>query len=222
MAFNVGVVIVSAGKGRRLGRRDKAVLKLGNEPLFYKSIAVFRNIKAVKQIVLVLKKSNFSAAKKVIGKRPVTLAEGGKERRDSVLKGLISLRENINYVLIHDAARPFVGRKLIFDILRELKRHPAVICAAQAPDTVKLTRAGFIKKTLNRENIFLAQTPQGFRKDLILRAYRRSYSRKFTDDAQAAEEMGERVKIVPGDSLNFKITYPRDVRLARIIDREKI
>jgi len=224
--MRVGVVIVSAGRGTRLAKGDKAVLKLAGKPLFYKALAVFRSIKAIREIILVLRKDNFSLAKKFIsslnkqGKR-IILVEGGEKRADSVFKGLSVLSDDIDSVLIHDGARPFVNRKLILGILRELKKYPAVTCGLRCPDTLKLVKQGFIKKTLDRDGVYLVQTPQGFKKKVILMAYKRLKSgefvlkgAEFTDDAQILEAMGKPVRMVAGDILNFKITYPEDLRLA--------
>ena len=227
MTSCVGAVIVSAGSGKRLARGDKAVLNLAGKPLFYRALAAFCGIKTIKEIVLVLRKDNFPLAKKFIsskdckGKR-IILVEGGAKRADSVFKGLLALREEVDSVLIHDSARPFVSKKLIFNILRELKKYPAVTCGLRCPDTLKLIKQGVVEKTVDRDNIYLIQTPQAFRKKLILEAYKKLKERKidlrgarFTDDAQILEALGKPVKVVAGDISNFKVTYPEDLRLAR-------
>ena len=231
MAAYAGAVIVSAGRGMRLAKGDKAVLKLGGKPLFYKALVVFRNIKAIREIILVLRKDNFSLARKFIsslnkeGKR-IVLVEGGEKRADSVFKGLLALSEDIDSVLIHDGARPFVTGKLILNILKELQKYPAVTCGLKCPDTLKLTKQGVIKKTLDRDGVYFVQTPQGFKKKVILNAYKRLKSKEFvlrgaefTDDAQILEVMGKPVRIVAGDILNFKITYPEDLNLARKLSK---
>jgi len=222
MASKVGVVIVSAGKGKRLKRRDKAILKLENKPLFCKSLSTFKNIKGIKEIVLVLRKENFPLAKKYIKAKFITLVEGGVKRADSVFKGLSALSKDTEYVLIHDAARPFISKKTILDILKELKKHPAVICGLRCPDTLKLVKRGLVKKTLSREGVYLIQTPQGFRRKVILQAYKKFKKRRFTppktgptDDARILEAIGKKIKVIPGDLLNFKITYPEDLKLAK-------
>lgn len=213
--MKVGVVIVLAGKGKRLAKGDKAALSLDGKPLFCKALTTFKGIKGVKEIALVLRKSNFSLAKKFTKGKNVTLVEGGAERTDSVFKGLLSLGKDIDYVLIHDGARPFVTKRIILDILKELKKHPAVICGLKCPDTLKLVKQSFVKKTLAREEIYLVQTPQGFKRKIIVEAYRKFKRRRFTDDARMIEAMDKPVKVIKGDSLNFKITYPQDLKLAK-------
>ena len=222
MAKRAAVVIVCAGAGRRLGYKDKATLKLEDRPLFCKSIKAFEKIKQIKQIVLVLQKKNFFLARKYTKGKKVSLALGGKERKDSVYNGLSALDKDIEVVLIHDGARPFVSKKVVTRMLSELKSHDAVICGIRAPDTVKLLKGSFVKKTLKREDIFLAQTPQGFRKDLLLSAYRKFGRRNLTDDSQFIELAGKKVKVIEGDSSNFKITYLKDLKLAKAISNERL
>ena len=226
MAACAGVVIVSAGRGRRLAKGDKAVLKLDGKPLFHKALGVFRGVKVIREIILVLRKDNFSLAKKFISSlnkegKKIILVEGGEKRADSVFKGLSALSDNIDNVIIHDGARPFVTKKLILGILRELKKYPAVTCGLRCPDTLKLVKQGVIKKTLNRDDVYSVQTPQGFKKKVILNAYKKIKRRgsvlkgaEFTDDAQILEAMGKPVRVIAGDILNFKITYPEDLSLA--------
>ncbi|UCC94522.1 MAG: 2-C-methyl-D-erythritol 4-phosphate cytidylyltransferase [Candidatus Omnitrophota bacterium] len=213
--MNVGVVIVCAGKGKRLGNPDKAILKLRDEPLFSYAVGTFAKIKEVKQIVLVLSKRHLSIVQELIKDKRVTLIEGGRHRRDSVYNGLCALDRKIQHVLIHDGARPFVSRGVIQCILKALKKHPAVICGIKTRDTLKVINSQrVVKKTLNRDGVVSIQTPQGFRKDLIIEAYRRAPKAPVTDDAQLVERMGEAVKVIEGDILNFKITYPEDVCFA--------
>jgi len=214
MPFNVGLVIVCAGKGKRLGQ-DKATIKLKGKPLFYRTYALFKNIKQVKQIVIVLRKEHFAKAGKIINDKRVKFCEGGRERKDSVLNGILALDKSINYVLIHDGARPFTPRNVILNIIKELKKHPAVICGVRSKDTLKSISNGAVVKTLNRNNIFLVQTPQGFKKDTIVKAYTNLKRAKIFDDAGALELMGAKVKIVEGSYSNIKITYSEDVLMAK-------
>jgi len=219
--MKIGAVIVCAGSGRRLNK-DKASLKLKGEPLFCKSIEAFSGFKQVKQIVLVLRDKNFFFAKKNIKNNKVLLVKGGKERKDSVFCGLSALDKDIGSVLIHDGARPFVNKKTIAKMIFVLEKHEAVICGQRATDTVKLLEGSFVKQTLKREDIFLAQTPQGFKKELIMKAYKKFGKKNLTDDAQLIELLGKKVKIIESDSLNFKITYPKDLKLAKLISNEKL
>jgi len=221
--FNLGVVIVGAGKGKRLGLKiDKALLPLAGKPLFLRTAALFENISAIKQIVLVMGRQHCVSAQKMMRNKCIAVIAGGSERQDSVRNGLAALRDDINYVLIHDVARPFVSRETLKRILKELRRYPAVICALPAKEAVKTVKNNYVGETLLRESIILAQTPQGFKKELIVRAYDNLKNQKVYDDAQAVELMGQTVRVVKGDYANIKITYPGDIALARYIYHEKL
>ena len=217
MKFKVGLVVVCAGKSKRLGKLDKASLRIADEPLFAKTIRAFEEIKQIKQIVLVLRKKNFRLAKKSIKDERVILVQGGKERKHSVLNGVAALDKGIDYVLIHDGARPFIRKNIILNILKELKKYPAVICALRVPDTLKRESRGYAVKTLDRRSVYLAQTPQAFKRELLTKAYSNSANKNVTDSSSAVEVFGKKVKIVEGDVGNFKITHPQDVKLANKI-----
>ena len=214
MAFKVGAVIVCAGKGKRLKGIDKSILSLGGKPLFFHAVNLFARLKEIKEIVLVIRKKHFLLAKRIIKSKKVRLAQGGVRRRDSVHNGITALSKDISHVLIHDGARPFLSREVAERIIKELKKYPAVICGVPAKDTLKKVSAGFVKETLRRSDVYYIQTPQGFKKEDILAAYKR-VKRDVTDDAQLFESVGKKVKIVEGSSLNIKITYPEDLVLAR-------
>jgi len=228
MSLKVGVVIVCAGVGERLGNIDKAVLDLEGLPLFFHSVLIFNKIKSIKQIVLVVNKQHFELAEKMIsstgdatfGKnnKNILLVEGGKKRKISVLNGLESLKKDISHVLIHDGARPLVTGEIINRIIDKLKFYSAVICGIKVNDCLKLSGDhSIIKKTLKREKAYLIQTPQAFKKELILAAYDKFFNREVYDDSQLVELMGEKIKIVEGGVTNFKITYPEDIFLAKLI-----
>jgi 2-C-methyl-D-erythritol 4-phosphate cytidylyltransferase len=150
------------------------------------------------------------------------LVRGGEERKDSVYNGLKALSKNINYVLIHDGARPFAKKRIILEMLRALGKYPAVICGIKPKDTVKLLGKNYTQKTLNRQDLFLVQTPQGFKKDLILKGYTKLRAKNVFDDAQVLEFLGIKAKIIEGDIFNIKITYPEDLLLAKTILQTRI
>jgi 2-C-methyl-D-erythritol 4-phosphate cytidylyltransferase len=216
MSSSVGVVIVCAGKGKRLGV-DKAVIRLKNKPLFYHTYNLFKDIKEIGQIVVVLQKDNFRHARRLIRDKKVILVEGGRRRQDSVFSGLLRLDKKIKYVLIHDGARPFTPKKTILEIIKNVKRYPAVICAVQSKDTLKNVCGGLANNTLDRNNVMMVQTPQAFRRDLLLKAYKKFNHKNAFDDAQLFEFMKKKVKVVEGSHLNIKITYPQDMIFAEAI-----
>ena len=216
--MNVGVVIVCAGVGSRLGGGDKALLDLGGKPLFYRTYQAFKSVKKVNPIVLVLRKKNFSLARKLIKDKRLVLVEGGKKRKDSVYNGLRVLAKNIDYVLVHDGARPFVSGKLVLRVISALSKNKAVICAVACKDAVKKVKNSRVQGTLVRQELVSVQTPQGFNKDLLLKAYAGLGKKQVVDDAQAVEFLGEKVKVVKGEVNNIKITYPEDICYAQMLN----
>lgn len=215
--MNVGAVIVCAGKGKRLGRVDKAVLRLKGKPLFYHTYRKFAAVTQIKEIVIVLRKKNLSLAGKLIRDKRVRLAAGGVHRKDSVCNGIHALGPGINYVLIHDGARPFVTRALILRVLKELRRSAAVICAVPPVDTLKYVEAGQAAETLPREKVVCVQTPQAFKRDDLLKAYAQWGGAPALDEAQVMEHCGRKISVVAGSPDNIKITYPRDIKLAKVM-----
>ncbi len=216
--MKVAAVIVGAGFGKRIGKAKAAIL-LEGKPLFYYSLKTFLNCKAIGQVILVLQKKHFKIAKNFIDNKKVTLTAGGQTRKQSVINGLEKVREGIDFILIHDCARPFLKKQLILKVIKELKNYPAVIPGIKVKDTLKQVQKGLVKKTLNRENILSIQTPQGFRKNLLKSEYKKHKHLKITDSAKIFEKAGHPVKIVEGDRLNFKITYKEDIFLAKRIKK---
>ncbi len=216
--MKIAIVLACAGRGERLGRReDKAFVKIGDKPMFYYSYKIFCSFKEVVRICIVARRKYFSLIKSITnGDKKVTVIEGGKRRQDSVYRGIETVKdEDIDSIIIHDGARPFIDRKIIKKTIDALRRFPAVVLGVPARDTLKEVKRGYIKRTINRENIYLIQTPQGFRKDLIVEGYRKFVKiKKVYDDAQIVELLNRRVKVIRGDYKNIKITYPEDLEIA--------
>jgi 2-C-methyl-D-erythritol 4-phosphate cytidylyltransferase len=157
-------------------------------------------------------------------KKVLRLVPGGKERQDSVYNGLKVLHRQNDWdlILVHDGVRPFVTPDEVRRVLQAAGEHGAAILALPAQDTVKkVNRAGQIQKTLNRQDIWLAQTPQAFHASLIWRAFVEAFSREFygTDEASLLEAMGVPVRVVPGSPFNIKVTTPEDLVLAEAISQ---
>jgi len=211
--MKLGLVLVCAGRGKRL-KQDKPVLLINGEPLFYHAYRAFKNVKSISEIAMVMRKEHIQKAAHLIDDRRVIYVRGGQFRRDSVLNGLYALSGNITHVLIHDGARPLVTSAVVNNVIKGLKKHDAVICALKARDTLKRVGTDMVKETIKREDIVNVQTPQGFKKDLIMKAYKRLGRKDFYDDAQLVEKLGKKVKVVEGDIKNIKITYPQDIEFA--------
>ncbi|MCF7917090.1 MAG: 2-C-methyl-D-erythritol 4-phosphate cytidylyltransferase [Candidatus Omnitrophica bacterium] len=216
--MKIAAIIVCAGFGKRLGK-PKASILLAGKPLFYYSLKVFLASGKIDEIILVLQKKHFKIAKKFIDSKRVILAEGGQTRKDSVINGLKKIKKEIEYVLIHDGARPFLKKELVLEVIKQLKKYPAVIPGIKVTDTLKQVDRGLVKKTLKRDNIFSIQTPQGFNKELIKNAYKKYRRIKVTDSAKIFAKTGQPIKMVEGDRFNFKLTHKEDLLIAEMIKK---
>ena len=149
---------------------------------------------------------------------------GGQVRQQSVMAGLESLGGQYDVVLIHDVARPLVRAQMIERVAAAAAATGAAIAAVRATETVKsVSRSGVIRRTLTRDGLWFARTPQGFRRELILDAHRRAAQQGFTgtDDAQLVERLGEPVAVIEDDCQNIKITTPADLDAAEAILRRR-
>jgi 2-C-methyl-D-erythritol 4-phosphate cytidylyltransferase len=213
-------IIVAAGGSRRMQGVDKLLAPLGGAPLVAHSIATFARHAAIARLVVVVSEANQDAIRKIVAESPApdaTVVLGGRRRRDSVLQGLLAAGEACDYVLVHDAARPFVDATLIDAALDGAREAGAALCALPVADTVKRADpSGKVSSTVTREGLWLAQTPQAFRRDLLLRAHQ-TIDIDATDDAALIELLGEPVKLVMGSRRNIKVTLAEDLALAEAL-----
>ena len=201
------VVIVASGKGQRAN--------LGYNKAFYKmkdgrtvlecSASLFIEDEDCKNIIVV---TNEEYIEQVLKNDKVICTIGGKERRNSVENGLNLVQSE--YVLIHDAARPFLNRLSLEDLKKELETSGACILAKKATDTIKVVENNKIVKTLDRNSIYMAETPQAFKSDLLKKCYKESENIIFTDDASLVESLGYEVSIVEDKFNNKKLTNEMD------------
>ncbi|MCX5778802.1 MAG: 2-C-methyl-D-erythritol 4-phosphate cytidylyltransferase [Elusimicrobia bacterium] len=214
---NNAAIIVAAGAGTRLGAATpKQFLKLNGLPVFLWSVRAFQKTRLFSQIIVVVPSVFVRRLTPLAQRNNFTLIAGGRERHDSVKAGLKGLNDSIHYVAIHDGARPLVTPEIITRGIAAAQRHGASVIAVPARDTVKLsTKKSIVSKTIPRSSVWLAQTPQTFKRSVIERAYARRPA-TVTDDAQVVESTGVKVIIVPGDYCNIKITDRRDFSIARL------
>lgn len=217
------MVLVAAGAGRRFGSA-KQFQRLGGRPLLYWPLRTFEQIPGVAEVILVVAKDRTVWARRFVYragfKKVKSVVAGGRERADSVRAGLGAASSDAEVILIHDAARALVSRDLIERVVSAAGRSGASLAARPVADTVKVgvARLGrtFVKRTMPRAGLWLAQTPQGFRSDVVKRIAPR-LSSSLTDDVQAAEKLGFPVEIVMGAADNFKVTVPEDFELCRAV-----
>lgn len=227
---DIAVIIAAGGAGKRLGGKvPKQFLKLGTDSIIARSVKAFQRIAAVREIVVVVPRGYADSTRRLLGRsgclRRTTVIEGGKERQDSVRSGLDALSDGTEYVLIHDAVRPFVTRRVILDVIRETVRHEAAVVGVRVKDTIKKEgKRGYYELTLPRKLLWAVQTPQGFSTHLIKRAHRRAVKEGFfgTDDAMLVERLGIPVRIVEGEYGNAKITTREDFLAARRRVEERV
>jgi 2-C-methyl-D-erythritol 4-phosphate cytidylyltransferase len=213
-------VIVAAGLGRRFGGNvPKQFLELGGEPILLRAIRAFEEHAAIAELVVVLPPFYAAAPPEWLRARPVKVVPGGAERGASVWNGLAALDPNLDTVLVHDGARPFVTSDIITRVIQATPGGGA-IAAVPVADTLKRVQAdGLITETVERATLWQAQTPQGFPRALLVRAYQRARAegRGGTDEAELVERLGVRVRVVLGSPTNVKITRPEDLPLAEAL-----
>ena len=223
---STGVILAAAGEGRRLGSRlPKALVPLAGKPLFLHSLRTFASLPFVREIAVVLPAEWVDRIRKRMGKRlaalkVTTLVPGGARRQDSVRIGLEAMTSPI--VLVHDAARPLVTREAVKAVALAAARHGAAVLCHQAVDTIKIADArGRVESTPDRARLWHAQTPQGFRRAVLVNAYKVNGRADATDDVQLVERAGGTIWIVGGESSNFKITTPDDLsRAEKLLDNK--
>jgi 2-C-methyl-D-erythritol 4-phosphate cytidylyltransferase len=209
----VSLIIPAAGESRRLpGKLRKPFQKVRGQPLLRYTLSRFADIPSVKEVIVALHPQDLGLQHWLTGKTIKTV-KGGSTRTASVKAALKALDSRTTLVAIHDAARPMLKSSLVRRVIREAARRGAAILAVPVTDTVKETGVERrITQTVPREKLWLAQTPQVFRKGLILEAYRRARS-SATDDARLVEELGHPVSVVRGSRTNIKVTSREDLLL---------
>ncbi len=221
--MSIAALIVAAGRGVRAGGGlPKQYAALGGEPMLARALRPFLAhplIAAVQTVIGADDGPLYAAATAGSGAKLAPPVTGGASRQDSARLGLEALAARApRLVLIHDAARPFVSQDLIGRVIEALERHPGAVPASPVADTLKRANPdGFIVATIERENLWRAETPQGFRFAAILDAHRRAAAEglhAFTDDAALAERAGLTVALVAGSPRNVKITTAEDLAMA--------
>ena len=220
----IGIVIVAAGRGERLGHRlRKAMVPLGGRPLVQHSAETFSQIEEVSALVCVSHTEDHQALREALPAGTL-FCEGGARRQDSVRLGLDALPAEIDRVMVHDAARPFISRDTVLALARALEKGEGAVPATPMTSTVKRVDAdGRILETVPREALRAAQTPQAARRKALCDALDAASSAgvEVTDEMQALERAGLNVAVVDGSPWNFKVTTPEDLRLAEWCQRER-
>lgn len=229
MSQQVAVLIPAAGSSRRFqGKRKKPFVDMGGRAVFLRSIEAFADRKDVKQVILAIpadEEEMFNIKWGAnIGFFGVKVLLGGAERWETVEKMLAEVKEDIDLIALHDAVRPCVTQDMIDAVFAAAAETGAAILAHRLVGTIKKADAkGNIAQTIDRSELWEAQTPQVFRKDILLQAYanRAKVKGDITDDAQLVEALGLPVKLVESDASNLKITHGADIPIAEAIIKSR-
>jgi 2-C-methyl-D-erythritol 4-phosphate cytidylyltransferase len=219
-------IILGAGKGLRMNSTiPKQYLRLNNLPVLSYSLKAFAACDKIVEMYLVVSEAEAEFCRETILPsldlaKPVTVVIGGKRRQDSVYNGLLAMEDHGGIVTIHDGVRPFVQPSQIAQCITQAETSGACMLGMPVGDTLKrVGPANIIERTVLRDNMWQAQTPQAFQYQLIRAAHEKAMDEGFagTDDASLVERYGGQVRILKGSATNIKITHPEDIAIAEAL-----
>jgi 2-C-methyl-D-erythritol 4-phosphate cytidylyltransferase len=223
--MKTAALVAAAGAGLRMNTtKRKQYIILEEKPVLARSLNLFVNHPAVTEIIAVIPPGDTDVVIKLL--KPfcpmerIRLVEGGNTRQESVSRGLRVVSSNVELICIHDAARPLASTRLLDRLIEAAHRCDAAVPVVALTDTVKeVSEEGFVLLTPERERLRLVQTPQVFKRQLIIDAYEEAARSKViaTDDASLVELLGKQVKAVPGETVNLKITSSLDLLIASLL-----
>ena len=213
-------IILAGGKSERMGGGvDKAFISLVDKPVVAWSLLAFERCADIDRIVLVVRKEQLIASKAVVKMFGISkvdkIVAGGAKRQESVAAGLAACDLDTRHVVVHDGARPLVTAELVSEVVKAVKRTPAVAVGRPVVDTIKLCEKGtVVSQTVPREKLWAVQTPQAFQVKELRAAYKSLGKDEVTDDCLAVERNGVTMRIVESLMPNVKITVPEDLQVA--------
>lgn len=217
----IAAIVVAAGRGERLGLPAKVLLPLAGRPMLAWSLAALERAQSVGVVIVVAGEHTRDEVGRIVRESDLlkvrTIVTGGERRQDSVAAGLAALPEETEIVLIHDGARPLAEPDLFDRCAEAAARHGAAIAAMPVADTLKRVAGQTIGGTVDRAGLWAAQTPQGFRLDVLRLALAASTGEEVTDEARICEAAGISVTVVPASLANMKVTHPEDIPVAEAL-----
>ena len=211
------VLLPAAGSGKRMGAgQNKLLLLLNNIPILIHTLLVFEKDPKCHQIILAVKNEEKPFIQQLLNEYSITkvsaIAEGGDERQHSVYACLKKI-SNKGIVLVHDAARPFIKQHVIHRLVEVAQQYGGAVAAVRAKDTMKKAVDNIVQETVDRESLWIIQTPQAFQYEILERAERLAEQEGFlgTDEAMLVERLGEKVYVVESTYDNIKMTTPEDL-----------
>ena len=218
----VTAIFPAAGASVRMGGGiNKNFLELAGEPILIRTLKTFSQVKRINFLIVVVGAHEVEPVTKLLqstkGLKKWIVTVGGSERQYSIANGLKLLPDDAEIVLVHDAARPLVSVRTINDVIDAAEKFGGAIAAVPEKNTIKvIDEEGFVRYTPPRAQLVNVQTPQGFRREILLKAYERAAEEEFlgTDDSSLVEQLAHKIKVVAGGYENLKITTPEDIHVA--------
>ena len=214
------VILPAAGKSTRFGDpiQKKPFVDLKGRPVWVRTADVFGGMDDVVQTIVCIAADDMERFKEKFAANlafmEVQVVEGGASRAESVERGLSAVREDIDYVAVHDAARPLITRSWVREVFAAAEQHKAAIPAVPIASTIKRVIDSQIDQTVDRQGLWAAQTPQVFDRELLLKAFAHRENDHATDEAELVERLGQSIHIVEGWPMNLKITTKADLKMA--------
>jgi len=227
--MNVKVIVPVAGKGKRFGGEiPKQFYKITGQPIIFHTVKNLITSPLISGGVIICGENDRDQIQEILNPIPefpkkFKIIFGGEKRQDSVYKGFMEIEGDTDFVLIHDGARPFVSHELIESCVQEAQKFDACIAAIPVNDTIKKVENGIINETVDRSELYQAQTPQVFKYDILKESFKKSKIENcyFTDEAALVENTGFTVHIVQGDFKNIKITTHDDLVIAENLAEQR-
>jgi 2-C-methyl-D-erythritol 4-phosphate cytidylyltransferase len=225
MRKDILAIVPSAGLGKRFGTAvKKPFVEIRGIPLFIHALKELHAIPFISEIVPVLMEEDRDSGRRLVDSYGLhkikRIAPGGKERQDSVYNALTLISQHGGLILIHDGVRPLVSSELVNRLVHEMQDVDGVVPGLPVKETLKeVNKQGFVVNTVKRETVWSIQTPQVFAFDILKKAYKRAYKDGYsaTDDAALVENIGGKVKIIPGSPYNIKVTTPEDLEMVQYL-----
>jgi len=217
---DLAVILAGGGEGRRMGALGpKLLISIGGRPALERVLDSFLEVESVGEIVAVVPPALLKAAERSVKARPnprgvrLAVTPGGPARQDSVRMGIAALTRALPFIAVHDVARALVTSELIERVLHAARKTGAAIPACPVRDSLKEIASGRVLRSIDRERVAAAQTPQIFSRDILARAHAaaRDQNMEASDDAMLVERIGSEIAVVPGEPRNLKLTEPEDL-----------
>ena len=226
MIKKTSAIITAAGHGRRMGKgRKKQFLMLGENPVIVYTLQTFEKSDSINEIILVVPDDGIDYCKQeIVNSYKFTkvkkIVTGGEKRQESVFNGLKSVSREMDLVAVHDGVRPFLSKSILENSIKKAKEKGSVVVAIPVKDTLmKISDQGMVVGGQNRDSIWRIQTPQIFKKEILISAFEKALKDNFcgTDESTLVARLGIPVYVVNGSELNIKITTPEDILLGESI-----